>query len=573
MLYARVSGWLCASQLKRRITLIAFLFTLPSLAIGLQSDDYILHQQLLERGPFAAYQFSPRDPGLALEQALEARADGRAPWWSDGRAYVRYFRPLSSLSLWLDFAHEAPAWWMHLENCAIYAVIVWLAVTIYQQLGLSGPGLAWAALFFGLDGGIAMSIGWIASRNTLLAAGFGLACILAYVRARRTGGAALHALAYLCFSLSLLSGELGLCTLGYLCAHALAVDRAPHSRRVLALLPYAALASVYLVHYVMMGYGAKNVGINPDVLGSPPAAALALIEDIPIWLASTATFPFASFIMLLPNVFVPILLLSIAILVLLVPLLAARWTELPEARMLVAGGVLSLVPLVATLPQERLRFFVALGVYGVLGPWVASDYHAPQRIRRSVVRLLWGIHAVWMPLLFIPQLFGCASLFSGGGANALDRVVPRAAAPITIVLNAPTPFVPWYQAAMRSTRGEVRPPVFILYAGTQSLEVERYADRSLELHAVRSWLTEPFQSIRDLRRAPFRAGDQIALKHLSVEVREVNAEGAPTRVRFTFDRSLDDPTLTLRCWAGPEIALWSPPPVGGRRQLTAAGLF
>jgi hypothetical protein len=553
--------------------LIAFLCALPSLAIGLQADDYILHQQVSERGPFAAYLFNLRDPRLAHEHALEERAVGHVPWWADGQAYVRYFRPLSSLSLWLDFAHGAPAWWMHLENCAIYALIVWLAVAIYQQLGLSGPGLGWAALFFGLDGGVAFSVGWVASRNTLLAAGFGLACILVYVHARRSGGAALHALAWLCFSLSLLSGELGLCTLGYLCAHALAVDRAPHMRRVLALLPYAALAGVYLVHYVTMGYGVKNVGISPDVLGSPPAAALALIEYIPIWLASTATLPFATFILLFPKAFVPILVLSIAILALLVPLLATRWTELPGVRMFVAGGLLSLVPLVATLPQERLRFFVALGVYGVLGPWVARDYHAPERTRRVVVRLLWGIHALWLPLMFIPQLFGCASLFSGGGANALDRVVPRAAAPITIVLNAPTPHVPWYQAAMRATHGDVLPPVFILYAGSQALEVERYADRGLELYAARSWITTPFEGIRNLQRAPLRTGDQIALTHLTVEVREVNAEGAPTRVRFTFDRSLDDPKLTFRRWAGPEIALWSPPPIGGRVQLPAAGLF
>jgi hypothetical protein len=573
MLYARVSGWLCASRLERRIALVAFLCSLPSLAVGLQADDYFLRQQVLTRGPFAAYQFNLRDPRLAHEQALAERADGRALWWADEHPHTRFFRPLSSLSLWLDFAHGAPAWWMHLENCAIYALIVWLAVAIYQQLGLSGPGLAWAAVFFGLDGALAVSVGWISSRNTLLAVGFGLACVLAYVHARRAGGAALHALACLCFSLSLLSAELGLCTLGYLCAHALAVDRAPPNRRVLALSPYAALAGVYLVHYVAMGYGSHDLGIYRDVLGSPLAAALALIESIPIWLASTATFPFASFLTLLPNVLVPMLVLSIANLALLVRLLSTRWKEQPHARMFAVGGVLSLVPLVATVPQDRLGFFVAFGVFGVLGPWVARDYHAPERVRRIVVRALWRIHTVWGPLSFVPMLFGCAMLFVGGGANALDRVVPLAAAPITIVLNAPTPQAPWFQTAMRANRGGVGAPVFTLYAGTQSLEVERYADRGLELHAARGWITTPFERIRNLRRAPFRAGDRIALTHLSVEVREVTAEGAPTRVRFALDRSLDDPSLKFRCWSGRELALFRPPPIGGRVQLPAARLF
>jgi hypothetical protein len=79
--------------------------------------------------------------------------------------------------------------------------------------------------------------------------------------------------------------------------------------------------------------------------------------------------------------------------------------------------------------------------------------------------------------------------------------------------------------------------------------------------------------VRTAAQAPFRSGDQTALEHLTVEVREVDAKGAPTRVRFMFDRSLDDPNLTFRYWAGPELALWSPPPIGGHVQLSAAGPF
>ena len=162
--------------MERRIALIALLFALPSLAGGLAADDYLLREQLMEGGPFAAYQFSPADPQAAHARVIEDRTAGRMPWWVDEHSQTRYFRPLSSLSLWLDFAHGAPPWWMHLENCAIYAAIAWLAVAIYRQLGLSGAGLGWAALFFGLDMAFATPVGWIAARNTLLATCFGFAC-------------------------------------------------------------------------------------------------------------------------------------------------------------------------------------------------------------------------------------------------------------------------------------------------------------------------------------------------------------------------------------------------------------
>ena len=156
---------------------------------------------------------------------------------------------------------------------------------------------------------------------------------------------------------------------------------------------------------------------------------------------------------------------------------------------------------------------------------------------------------------------------------ALERVVPHAAEPITVVFNAPTPVVPWYQSKMRAAEGGIAPPVYTLYVGTQSLLAERYADNGLELYAPRSWVDSPFERIRDFERSPFRSGDRIVLKHLSVEVREVDSANVPTRVRFTFDRSLDDPGLAFRCWAGQELSVWRPPALGARLQLPAVSMF
>jgi hypothetical protein len=535
--------------------------------MGLQADDYILREQVLEDGPFAAYLFSPLDPQAAHTKVLEARAAGRAPWWADEHTRVSYFRPLSSLSLWLDFAHGARPWWMHLENGAIYAALVWLAVALYRQLGLSGAGLGWAAVFFGLDGALAASAGWISARNTLLAACFGLACLLFHDRARRAGRPILLTLSCLCFALSLLSAEFGLCVLGYLGAHALSVDRAPRMRRAIALAPYGALTALYLVHYVTAGYGSiGGGGVHRDVFGSPAAAALAWVESIPVWLASAATMPFAGFQLLRPDLRLPILAFSLVVLAVILPLLGSRSIEQPHGRMFAIGAVLSLVPLAAVVPQERLRFFVAFGVYGVLGPWVVSHFDAPERVHRRVARLVWRMHGVWLPLFFVPLLFSIVPI-AGGAARALDEALPRAAMPITILLNPPTSFVPWYQPAMRASRGEIGPPVFALYAGNQSLDIQRVDDRSLELHVARSWFSAPFERNRDDSRHWFRAGDRIPLARLTVEVREVDAAGAPTRARFAFDRSLDDPSLSFRYWKGSKLALWTPPPAGGRVKL------
>jgi len=75
------------------------------------------------------------------------------------------------------------------------------------------------------------------------------------------------------------------------------------------------------------------------------------------------------------------------------------------------------------------------------------------------------------------------------------------------------------------------------------------------------------------RFSSYRAGDRIELAHLNVEVREVNASGAPTRARFTFDRPLDDAGLTFRYSDRSKVATWTLPPIGSRLQLPAATTF
>jgi hypothetical protein len=501
---------------------------------------------------------------------LEQRSAGEVPWWTDEYPHARLFRPLSSLSLWLDFAHGAPPWWMHLENCLIYAAIVWLAAAIYRQLGLAGAGLGWAALFFGLDLAFAAPVGWIAARNTLLATCFGFACVLLHDRARRSGRLELQALAYFCFALSLLSAELGLCALGYVLAHALVVDRAPARSRTLVLSPYAALVALYLAFYFGAGYGMSNNGDYRDVLRAPGAALLEWLAAIPVWLATTATLPVAGFQLVVPRARLPIAVGSVLILALLLPLLAAYLRQQLTARLFGAGALLSLVPLATVMPQERLRFFVALGVYGVLGPWVVREFDAGERGRRIAARTVWGIHGILLPLFFVPSLFTVRAGIASGGADALDRALPRATEPITFILNPPSFYGPIFQAAMRSYRGEPRPPVFMLYAGSQSLEIERSDARTLELRAPSSWFATSFDGFRDLKRWPFHVGDRIALANLSVEVREVDARGAPTRARFTFDRPLEAPGIAFRYWDKGDVVAWTPPPVGDRLQLAAA---
>ena len=74
---------------------------LPALRSPYLLDDY-LHQSMVDgtfpghRGPFNLYDFvNDTDRAVMLERGI-------LPWWADPELKVRFFRPLSSLLLWID---------------------------------------------------------------------------------------------------------------------------------------------------------------------------------------------------------------------------------------------------------------------------------------------------------------------------------------------------------------------------------------------------------------------------------------------------------------------------------------
>jgi hypothetical protein len=62
------------------------------------------------------------------------------------------------------------------------------------------------------------------------------------------------------------------------------------------------------------------------------------------------------------------------------------------------------------------------------------------------------------------------------------------------------------------------------------------------------------------------AGDRIRLKGLEVEILGVGAVGA-TRISFTFDRNLDDPSLVFLAGPNGFVERANPPGIGGSLRL------
>jgi hypothetical protein len=551
---------------------LAFVLSLPAIAIGLAADDYDL-ALAVTRDPWSAYAFQDRDPAQRLAHLLAARESGLLPWWIDLQFQQAFFRPLASLSLALDFTlWPSAAWLMHVENGLLFAAIVLLAASLYRALALPAPVRGLATFFFAMHGGQSMTTGWISGRSTLLATAFGFLSLRLFVAARRTPHVGLELAALLTFAAALASAEAGLATLAYVGVFALfAFGQASWPLIVRSVAGFAVVLAVWIAWYRAGGYGVKGSGFYLDPVGDPGQYAIGLFTAVPIYLASQLTVPFAA-----SSVTAPLALPIVTALSLLI-LLGTRGLWLPlmrsdqRARMLGLGALLAVIPLGASVPQDRLVSFIAFGVCGLVA-LIVQERLAPgapeQRRPTSGAVRLFRMHAMWAPLLYVPLLFGSMSMVAGGGVAALDQAVGPGDFRPVLLINAASELPVHFFGAMRRWRKQPSPTIDLLYGGGADVELRRTAERSLELTVARGFFACAVERIaRDPGRRPLRAGEVIELSRMRARILAVR-DGAPTRVGFDFTTSLDG--RRILAWSGRELRRVVLPPIGGELHVPAA---
>jgi hypothetical protein len=540
------------------IAALAFVLTLPAIAMGLTADDFDL-ALAVRQDPLSAYAYHSRDPVLRVAQLTAARESGAVPWWTDLAVHHAFLRPLSSLSLALDFTlwPSAP-WLMHVENALLFGLVVLLAAAIYRELGLSARACGIATAFYAVQGGQSMTNGWIAGRSTLLATLFGLLAVRWFLAAR--GGKPWAAL--LAFVAALASGEAGVAALAYIAAAA--------GLQLKRLWSFGLVVAVWLVLYKLGGYGAEYSGFYADAAHDPWVFAVTLLCAVPIYLASALTLPFASLSGAWPLAMPILTLLSLGILYLSHKLWLPWLQRDPRARVLGLGAVLSILPLGSSPPQDRLVAFIALGVCGLLALIMEERLGPNSVLPQRGARHLFRYHALWAPILCVPISFGAHGMFVGGGGALLDKVVGADMRPV-LLLNVSSTLPVHFFSTKRRWFGEARPTLDVLYSGASDLVIERPGEQTLVLTAARGYMASRYERLeRDPSRHPLQAGEVVEVQRMRAEVLEVKG-GAPTRVRFDFVRPLDE--LRAFAWQGHALEAVALPAVGGRLELSGAAVL
>ncbi len=574
---------LSSKRLPWVLGLVAVLLTLPALDIGWQLDDHFL--RLVMSAP-ADSEFTAMEGFSTLKDAEANRRYrdlGYLPWWTPDDFRLAFFRPLSLATMRLDYRlwpESAPL--MHAHSLLWFGALVAAAALLYRRLLQPAWVAGLAGLLFALDDAHAGPAAWLANRNALLAAFFGVLCLVAHDRWRRDGWRAGVWVAPVLLALGLASGEMALAVAGYLLAYALFLE--PSRDRVRSLAPYAIVLALWAGFYRLAGYGTSGSAVYVDPLQSPWVFVRALLERGPFSLLGQWTpVPAELGAMLPPSASRFWWLLAVAVAVLLAAALAPTLRRDPAARFFGLGMLLSLVPISATFSSNRLLLFVGLGGMGLLARFLELSLARPvaaagrpgagRLLRKALAWALVATHLFLSPLLlplapgFIqaagePMQVAAASLGSDPRMAEQDLIVASTPDYLFFVANLPTLQVLAGRPVPRRLRA--------LAIGPTAVELTRIDQRTLRVDLERGLFVGPLSQLFHDAERPLRPGDRMTVEGLEVEVLTASTDRSPDSLLYRFSRPLEHASLRWVRWQDGHYVDFEPPAVGEKITLAPA---
>lgn len=585
----RVCRLLSSRYMPVWVTLVAIALTLPSLRAGLFLDDY--HAKLLMSGSDSPVRLleHPLDMFVfftgGAEQTLELRDFGFVPWWTHEGIRGGFCRPLASATHCLDYMlwPDSPAL-MHAQSLLWYGALVAAVAILYRRFINAMWVAGLAAIMFAIDDAHGMPAGFICNRNALMATFFGVMAIMAHHRWRSSSWRAGAVVSMLFLAASLLSAEAGISTCAYLAAYALFMDRAKSPRRFASLIPYAVVVVVWRILWSHLGYGLANAGGYVDPLSDPVRYIAAVRDRAPFLLLGQLAVPPAATWLFLDPAGLRLLwrtasMFIVASVILLVPLVRGSRT----ARFWLVGMLLSVLPICAAWPDDRLLTFVGIGAMPLVAQFFALVFAKaePKLIFWRILALLLAVILVLSHLVIAPAALAVRSAYPVGPKQLLDKLLinrpfdTAVEVQDVVFVNPPVSF--FIHASSLTWAGENWPVPRRLRVLTSSLfkpvSVHRPDTNTLVVRPSVGYYAWVLDGLWRTKRHPLRLGDSVELTGMTVEVTELTADGRPAEAKFTFSVPLEDPSLRLLQYRKGSYVPFHPPAVGQSVELPGENPF
>ncbi|MDQ7784366.1 MAG: hypothetical protein RDU20_15880 [Desulfomonilaceae bacterium] len=579
------------------LPLIAVALTVPALWHGLMLDDYIFRARLIdssfagerlhETGWVPAGSGTPSwsiqnlyrllGPDLDLQKLMDS---GTAPWWTSRSTMVSFWRPLAAIGDWVDYRlWPDRVGLMQAHNLFWFAAAMIAVSLLYRSLirPLWAAGLA--ASLYVLDDSFFTAVSWIANRHTLMSLFFGVLAVLAHHHARSRKSGFFGVLSILALVLSLLSAEAGVAVLAYLGAYSLFADDDRPAGRVLSLVPSIVTVFLWRLVYGSLGHGVSHNGLYLDPAAEPVRFVAALAERGPIVLVSQlGPQPAVLYNFLSESMQAVSWSFAVAYVALALAVMAPLLKRNKIAQFWTVGMLASAAPVCCCeFTDDRTLCFVGLGAIGLIAQFLAGLFRRESWTRRNrmwrfaawtLATVLILTHVAAVPVLRLIRFHGTPVFMESFFEPALDiGDSPELQERDLIVVNAPCPLFFAYLPFLRSAQSVPIPRrVRILAPAYAAVELVRTGEKELVVRSLASSLTAPESSkqehlVHEVRGYRIgsnlfteascrrRVGERVILNDTSIEISGVGDDGCPSEATFTFNVSLNDPSLEWLVWS------------------------
>jgi hypothetical protein len=569
--------------------LLTALFYAPALLGGYMNDDHFHLFVLGELPELFTRQLNLFSFGNRPEEIQLFRKWGVLPWWTSDALRIDFWRPIPSITHWLDFAlfgrNPAAA---HLVSIGWYLLSLALVYRVMSRFIEDGSRtLLLCVAIFALDDTHALNVQWLANRNDVIAAVFLLTGFLGYLRLGEKRGSARVNIALTIggFILALLSKESSVVFPALVLAHALILGEGPFFKRIRPLhVVLGAIGLVYVIAYFKAGHGPNslyyiNPGKNPGMwvaqfFRSGAFHAVILATGVPLHVLSSSPvrdYP-------LPAAFVAAL--TIGFWVVAYKLLRKD----RNTRFFVAWMVIAQLILTTSFPDPRILYLPSIGFAYVVArvmqeAWRRRDEWKPAR---PVVVTLVALHLLFAPILdhicvHIVNSFqdGYANLKKGMqdsvsyeklpaegtevfflnwhqreasalGNLYLSRNLP-AGADVSAELSQPG--VPYTQKVDQAF-AKLKIHYYSLSFLIGEVDARAINDHELTLSPKEGQFFPSLFEQLYMTSNGFQVGQTFELPAFKATIEELNAQGEVTRVRFTFPKPLSSPSYKFMAYDG-----------------------
>jgi hypothetical protein len=246
--------------------------------------------------------------------------------------------------------------------------------------------------------------------------------------------------------------------------------------------------------------------------------------------------------------------------------------------------ILSVLPICATFPSDRLLLFVGIGAMGLVAQLIFIVFGKTEERPKFI---LWRIPAFVLAVIFIlihliiaplalpvravpmiPKKFADKLMIT----EALDESVKSQD---LVVVNPPVTFL--FLQSPLVWEGNSQPIPRHLRILTSSLfqpvKIYRADAKTLVIRPEYGYYAFVLDALFRNKQHPFSVGDRVELTGMTVEITELTGDGRTAEAAFIFSVPLEDPSLRWLQYKDGAFVPFTPPAIGQRVVLPGGRLF